>query len=133
MKYVALLLFLAFNSMTFSQETPPEEVQMDTFQEDIPSEPEFPGGTTAMMEFIAKNTRYPQSAMLNNEQGRVFVQFVVEKDGSITNAEIMRGVSEALDKEAMRVVQSMPNWIPGESNGKKVRTRQIIPISFRLD
>lgn len=95
-------------------------------------EPSFPGGTEAMIKWIQANVVYPQSAMDKNEEGMVFVKFVVNRDGSIEQVSIRKGVSEALDKEAMRVVKSMPNWTPGVEDGKPVRVNFTIPISFRL-
>lgn len=95
-------------------------------------EPSFPGGTEAMIKWIQANVVYPQSAMDKNEQGMVFVKFVVNRDGSIEQVSIRKGVSEALDKEAMRVVKSMQNWTPGVEDGKPVRVNFTIPISFRL-
>lgn len=133
MKVTFTLIVLAFSSIVFGQQDPPVIESREVFQEDLPSDPEYPGGPTAMMKFIANNVQYPQSAIQNMEQGKVYVQLVIEKDGSVTNVEVMRGVSEAIDREALRVVNKMPNWKPGEVNGKKVRVRQIIPISFRLD
>jgi protein TonB len=95
-------------------------------------EPTFPGGEGAMMTWIQSNIEYPQLAVEMGEQGIVYVQFVVNKDGSIEQVKIMRGVSDALDDEAKRVVKKMPKWTPGEQAGKKVRVRYTLPIHFRL-
>lgn len=95
-------------------------------------EPTFPGGEGAMMTWIQENIEYPQIAVEMGEQGIVYVQFVVNKDGSIEQVKIMRGVSDALDDEAKRVVKKMPKWTPGEQAGKKVRVRYTLPIHFRL-
>lgn len=92
----------------------------------------FPGGAAEMQRWINANIQYPQTAIEMNEQGRVYLKFVVEPDGSISNVEVERGVSEDLDKEAKRVVRKMPNWVPGEAGGKKVRTRCRLPIIFQL-
>ena len=80
--------------------------------------PTYPGGNAELMAFLAKNIKYPTIAQENGTQGRVIVQFVVEKDGSIADARVARGVDPYLDKEALRVIQSMPRWIPGKQNGK---------------
>lgn len=106
-------------------------------KEDLPFqmldvEPQFPGGTEAMMEFISNNTKYPAIARDQGIQGRVFVTFVVEKDGSISNVEIIRGVHASLDKEAIRVMKSMPKWKPGEQAGKAVRSQMRLPFNFKL-
>ena len=90
-------------------------------------------GASAMMYFIMENVNYPQKSIEKNEQGRVFLAFVVEKDGSITNIKVEKGVSPALNNAAIKVVSSMPKWIPGESGGKKVRSRCRVPISFQLN
>ena len=89
-------------------------------------------GLSGMMLWINKNVRYPQTAIEMGEQGRVFISFVVEKDGSITNVKVIRGVSKDLDKEAKRVMRLMPKWTPGEMKGEIVRSIQRLPIQFRL-
>lgn len=98
----------------------------------VEQDPQFPGGTGELMKWIKANLVYPVVAQENGIQGRVTVGFVVEKDGSITDVKIDKGVDPALDKEAMRVVKAMPNWIPGQQNGQKVRVRYRVPITFRL-
>lgn len=92
----------------------------------------FPGGPAEMMKWINDNVVYPQTSIEMNEQGRVFLSFVVEKDGSITNVKVERGISIDLDREAKRVVRKMPKWIPGESAGRSVRARCRLPINFQL-
>jgi protein TonB len=94
--------------------------------------PEFPGGQGALFEYLTKNTRYPAVAEENGIQGRVIVTFVVERDGSITDVKVAKGVDPSLDKEAMRVVRSMPKWIPGKQNGTSVRVKFTVPVLFRL-
>ncbi|MBR5216678.1 MAG: energy transducer TonB [Bacteroidales bacterium] len=94
--------------------------------------PEFPGGAAKMMEFIQKNIKYPMMARESDIQGRVFVNFVVEPDGSITNVTVMRGIGGGCDEEALRVVQSMPNWKPGKQRGSAVRCSFTVPIIFKL-
>ena len=94
--------------------------------------PEYPGGTAAMFEFIQKNVKYPESAKEKGIEGRVFVQFVVEKDGSLNEITVLRGVSEDIDAEAIRVVKAMPNWKPGMTEGKTVRVQYVLPFNFKL-
>jgi protein TonB len=96
-------------------------------------EAQFPGGPAAMQKWINSNVQYPQTSIEMNEQGRVYLSFVVEPDGSISNITVERGVSGDLDKEAKRVVRNMPSWVPGEASGKKVRTRCRLPIIFTLE
>ena len=95
-------------------------------------EAEFIGGAQALMKYIQTNIQYPPTSIEMNEQGKVYLSFVVEPDGSISNVVVERGVSPDLDKEAKRVVRSMPNWKPGESKAKKSRTRCRLPINFQL-
>ena len=95
--------------------------------------PEFPGGMDEMMKYLSMNVRYPEAAKKAGLQGRVVVQFVVEADGSVSNAEVVRSVNEELDAEAVRVIEKMPKWKPGMQDGKAVRVRYNIPIAFRLN
>lgn len=92
----------------------------------------FPGGQNALLQWLGANIRYPSSAAEKNIQGRVILKFVVEKDGSISNIQVLRGVDADLDKEAVRVIRSMPKWQPGRNNGEVVRTYFTIPITFKL-
>ena len=106
-----------------------EENRIYTIAEE---QPQFPGGNTALMQWLQNNMRYPQSALDAGIGGRVIVQFVVEKDGSITNAEVLRGIDPALDNEALRLVRAMPKWTPAKNNGQPVRFRFNLPVMFRL-
>ncbi len=98
----------------------------------VEEQPEFPGGAEAMMAFLSENVKYPDIAKENGIQGRVVVNFVVEKDGSITEINIVRGVDPSLDMEAKRVIENMPKWKPGKQRGHEVRVRFTLPIDFRL-
>lgn len=92
----------------------------------------FPGGAVELKRWVSQNVTYPEISIELNEQGRVYVSFVVEKDGRVTNIKIERGVSKDLDDEAKRVIRNMPNWNPGESAGKRVRTKCSLPINFEI-
>jgi TonB family protein len=94
--------------------------------------PEFPGGMAEAMKFLAKNIKYPVAAQQAKIEGRVIVQFVIEKDGSVSDVKVMRGVNSELDAEAIRVVSMMPKWIPGKQRGKAVAVKYTMPIMFRL-
>lgn len=94
--------------------------------------PEFPGGPAKMLEYIQKNIKYPMMARESDIQGRVFVNFVVEPDGSISNVNVMRGIGGGCDEEAVRVVKSMPAWKPGKQRGSAVRCSFTVPIIFKL-
>lgn len=98
----------------------------------VDTAPEFPEGQQALMKFLSQNISYPEVAAQFGIQGRVIIQFVVDKDGSITNVRIARGVEQSLDLEAIRVVLTMPKWKPGLEEGEAVRTRFTLPIVFRL-
>ena len=106
-----------------------EETKIFTVVEQMPM---FPGGDGALMGYLRDNIHYPTVAAENGVQGRVVVGFVVERDGSITDVNILRGVDPSLDREAMRVVKSMPKWTPGKQNGSAVRVKYQVPVSFRL-
>ncbi len=108
----------------------PEEEQVFDFAEQMPS---FPGGQQELMAYLGKNIKYPTIAQEQGVQGRVIIQFVVETDGSITDVTVARGVDPYLDKEAVRVVKTMPKWIPGRQNGKPVRVKFTVPVLFRLN
>ena len=94
--------------------------------------PQYPGGPAALMQFLAQNIRYPEEAHKAGVQGRVIVSFVVETDGSISEAKAVKSVSSELDAEALRVINCMPNWIPGRQNGEAVRVKYVVPVTFRL-
>ena len=95
--------------------------------------PEFPGGQQALFDYLSANVQYPKIARENGIQGRSIVQFVVNKDGSISDVEIVRsGGDPSLDREAIRVIRSMPNWIPGRQGGKLIRVKYTVPVNFRL-
>lgn len=94
--------------------------------------PEFPGGNMAMMQYLSGNIKYPEEARDNNIQGRVVIQFVVEKDGSISDVKVVKSVHELLDSEALRCVSAMPAWTPGTQEGKPVRVSFTIPINFKF-
>jgi len=114
---------------TVREEKEEEEAQVFFIVEEMP---EFPGGEAALRRFIANSIKYPQIAQENGIQGRVYVQFVVDRDGSITNASVARGVDPSLDKEALRVVNSLPKWKPGLQRGKPVKVSYTVPINFVL-
>ena len=116
-----------------AQPEPPkhEEVENKVFTT-VEQMPSFPGGDAALMNWLRNNVRYPAVAEENGIQGRVVVSFVVERNGSITDVQVVKSVDPSLDKEASRVVKSMPNWIPGKQNGSAVRVKYNVPVTFRL-
>ncbi|RNC65894.1 energy transducer TonB [Proteiniphilum sp. X52] len=115
---------------------PPPKPKQEEVTEEIfvvvEEQPEFPGGNAAMMKFLSDNIRYPVIAQENGISGRVICNFVVERDGSITDVQVVRGVDPSLDREAIRVIQQMPKWKPGKQRGSAVRVRFTLPVVFRL-
>ena len=114
------------------QEKPKEEKKEQVFRH-VEQMPEFPGGQAALMKYINDNIRYPVMAIENGVQGRVTVQFVVTKDGSVGNVTVVRGVDRNLDEEAVRVCKTLPKFIPGKQNGQPVNVWFTLPVTFRLE
>ena len=114
-------------------EAPVEEEEEEVIFVVVESMPEFPGGQQALFKFLSENVKYPVIAQENGIQGRVICQFVVNKDGSIVDVEVVRSGGDAsLDKEAVRVIKSMPKWKPGKQRGKPVRVKYTVPVNFKL-
>lgn len=111
---------------------PPKHEEENKVFDIVEQQPMFPGGPAALMKYLSEHTKYPVVAQENGVQGRVTVQFVVEKDGSISDVHVLRGVDPSLDKEAVRVVKSLPRWTPGKQNGITVRVNYRVPVLFRL-
>jgi len=115
-----------------AQPEPPKHEEENKVYEVVEQQPSFPGGAGALNSWLRDNLRYPVVAQENGISGKVIVQFVVGKDGSISGAKVVRGVDPSLDKEALRVVGSMPKWTPGKQNGASVNVRYTLPVVFRL-
>jgi protein TonB len=124
--------FQAVAEQVVVKEPEPEPVKEEEIFVAVEQQPEFPGGTEALMKWLASNVRYPQMALENGISGRVIVKFVVEKDGSVSGVTLVRGVDKDLDREAIRVVKSMPKWQPGKNNGQAVRCYFNLPVNFKL-
>lgn len=146
---VSLILALAFTQVVSAQvlqdtsSAPmPPPVPVDSIQKADTAEkevfavvekmPEFPGGMSAMIKFLSDNINYPKAARKKGTEGLVIVQFVVSQTGKIENAKIVRKLGDGCDEEALRVVNSMPNWTPGEQRGKPVRVQYNLPIRFKI-
>jgi protein TonB len=139
MKYIVMILVSVLTITAWSQkgECVPENKEVETVDQDgitVVAEkmPSFPGGEAAMHQFIMGNVEYPTIDKNAGIQGRVYIKFVVELDGSITGIEILRGLSKTIDAECIRVVKKMPKWTPAETGGLKVRCYYTIPFTFRL-
>ena len=128
LKVVLMMLVLLFSFMTSTAQTKKNNMVFDV----VEVMPQYPGGQIAMMKYIMENMKYPKQAMKKGIQGRVAVSFIVEKDGSISDVKPILSVHPLLNKEAVRVVESMPKWTPGKQNGKPVRVRFNLPVMFKL-
>ena len=148
-KLAVILLFLFISNLTFAQ-----EIEVDPELEQAPSlitkndtlqitdsgevfvfvedQPSFPGGDKARIKYLQENIHYPEEAKEAGVQGTVFITFIVEKDGRITNVKVLRGLGGGLDEESVRVIKSMPIWEPGRQRGKAIRCQFIMPIRFML-
>ena len=140
-----MLLLLSLNLSSFGQDVPPpppieiestsdNDVEFEETIVDFPDvEASFRGGTEAMQKYISKNVRYPQYAVNNNIEGKVYISFVVKKNGAIKHIRVERGAHATLNKEAVRLIAAMPKWKPGQNKGEKVATRCRVPINFVLE
>ncbi len=124
--------FKAVQEAVVVKEPEPEKPKEDEVFVAVEQQAEFPGGMAALMKWLGNNIRYPEAAQQNDVQGRVIVKFIVEKDGSVTQAQIVKGVDKDLDKEALRVVGKMPKWQAGKNNGVPVRSYFTLPVNFKL-
>ena len=132
-KLFTLLLFTAAFSLAYAQQPASNNnANDDEIFSIVENEPEYPGGDEALYKFISKNIVYPKSAREKGIQGTVLVEFVVEKDGKLSNIKVIRSADPALDAEAVRVISKMPKWKPGTQRGKKVRSTFRLPINFQL-
>ena len=128
----------AITTEDIAESTPEEEPERPAPAEDndtyevVEEMPKYPGGTEAMMAFIGQHLQYPSVSIENGVQGRVVVQFVIEKDGTPTDFKVIRSVDPYLDKEAIRVLSLMPKWTPGRQRGVPVKVRYTVPVTFRL-
>ena len=128
LKVALMMLVLLFSFTTSMAQTKKNNMVYDV----VEVMPQFPGGQTAMLKYIMENIKYPKQIMEEGIQGRVTVRFIVEKDGSISDVKPILSVHPLLNKEAVRVVKSMPKWSPGKHNGKPVRVRFNLPVMFKL-
>ena len=110
----------------------PEDEVVDTPFLVVEERPSFPGGEQAFYTFISKNMEYPRSAVRRGAEGKVFLQFVVEKDGLLTDIQVIKGIDPACDAEAVRVLKESPHWNPGKQRGQAVRVQMVLPINFQL-
>lgn len=124
-----LAILFTINTTAMAQN---KKTSNDKVFEKVEDMPEFPGGEQAMMDFVGKNVQYPKEAMEKEISGRVLVGFIVEKDGSVNEVKIVRGIGGGCDEEAVRVVKAMPKWKPGKQDGKTVRVSYTMPFFFKM-
>ena len=126
-KLFLIVFFMAFVSVNaYSQ----SKEQDDAVYSTVSEQPSFPEGMQKMMKFISENRKYPAEAKAKDIHGKVIVAFVVERDGSLSDVKIRRGIGYGCDEEAIRLIKSMPKWTPGKQNGKAVRVSMMLPVSF---
>ena len=126
---VPLILLIVF-VVSCNTEVKNEQPDIFTVVEEMPS---FPGGDQAMTKYLVENIRYPEVAQKNGIQGSIFITFVVEEDGNLSDIKVLRGIGGGCDEEAVRVIESMPKWKPGKQRGKAVRVQFNMPIMFKLN
>lgn len=129
MRHLLLLVLMLLSSVTMTAQNDEQVALQDSILETMPS---YPGGQVALFQFLSKTIKYPVSAEEKKIQGRVIVGFYVEADGTITDVEVKKSVDPSLDEEAVRVVKSMPKWIPGKKDGVPVKIEYTLPVTFRL-
>lgn len=138
MKFRFLLLFIgiAIPSIFYAQDKQNGNAVQGTDAEyafeQVEVKPEFPNGNDGLVKYLSENIKYPKKALKNGVTGKVFVQFVIDKTGKVTNVVAVRGVDKSLDKEAVRVIKSMPKWKPGMKDGNPVKVKYTIPINFKF-
>ena len=140
MKRTLLILVLVASVMSLhaqQQHDPNSDIKIDSPDTNkvfvaVQQEPAFPGGKQKWADYLKENLKYPSQAKENSIQGRVFVQFVVERDGVISNPKVVRGIGSGCDEEAIRLMKASPKWDPGLQNGHAVRVQYMVPIDFRL-
>ena len=127
------VLFLTLGAQAQSVDNVNSNAAKESVYDQVEVKPEFPGGMPALVKYLQENIKYPSAALAEKAQGKAFVRFVVEKDGSITNTEIIKSTGNIyLDNEALRVASNMPKWKPGMQQGKPVRVFFMLPVSFKL-
>jgi protein TonB len=130
--FIIVLLLSAFLVKAKSNDAVKRQAADTVVFSTVEHEPEFPGGMKKFHKYLVKHLHYPDILAYTNVPGKVLIQFIVEKDGSVTHAKIVKSLEENLDKEALRVLSNSPKWKPGTQNGYKVRTYYTVPINFTI-
>lgn len=129
---VEVLERTVIQDLVFTANGEPDEEAVDEVFTVVENQPEFPGGLEAFYEFVGNEIKYPSAARRLGIEGKVFVQFVVDKTGDVTNIEVVRGIGAGCDEEAVRVMNMVPNFIPGKQRGRAVKVRMVVPIYFKM-
>jgi TonB family protein len=131
---IAVPLLATIGLMAACTETPVEAIQQEAEKVYKEAEvmPEFPGGMQELMSYMGSSIKYPEAAKAEGIEGKVFVQFVIDTQGKVTQVEVVKSVREDLDAEAVRVISEMPDWTPGSKGGKNVNVQMVLPISYKL-
>jgi protein TonB len=130
-RFLLLLSAILLTNMAFCQEEKKGSVDDEVFVV-VEEQAEFPGGLDSMYAYIQKNLKYPEKAKAEGIEGRVFVSFIIEKDGSISNVKILRGIGGGCEEAVVEMIKNMPKWKPGKQRGKPVRFQFTLPIKFEL-
>ncbi|MDA9262281.1 energy transducer TonB [bacterium] len=130
MKSIILIITLAFATLSFTFNKEVLGVNDNTIELKNYKKPQFPGGAKMLSQFLAKNISYPKEAVQKGIQGKVYAEFTINTDGTVSNARIYRGIGGGCDEETIRVIMSMPKWKPAEQNGKKIKVKQSLPVQF---
>ena len=135
-RLLLLLIGMVFPSLFYAQDRQNENAvqgkDAEYAFEQLEVKPEYPNGNEGLGKYLSENIKYPKKALKNGVSGKVFVQFVIDKTGKVTNVVAVRGVEKSLDKEAVRVIKSMPKWKPGMKDGQPVKVKYTIPINFKF-
>lgn len=130
-RFLLLLSAILLTNMAFCQEEKKGSVDDEVFVV-VEEQAEFPGGLDSMYAYIQKNLKYPEKAKAEGIEGRVFVSFIIEKDGSISNVKILRAIGGGCEEAVVEMIKNMPKWKPGKQRGKPVRFQFVLPIKFEL-
>jgi TonB family protein len=138
LKYALVVPVIAITTLAFNNKTETKSINIiqthdaDKVYDKVDKMPEFNGGKEGLMKYLMNEIKYPKQSQKDNVQGKVLIEFVVAKDGAIKDVKVLKSVDSMLDKEAARVISNMPNWTPGENEGKKVNVKLVLPIMFQL-
>jgi protein TonB len=133
MKKLLFILLFILPFAGYSQQLPEKDPSDENVFIAVETMPEFPGGTAAMMDYLSKSVKYPSDALAVKITGKVFVSFVINEKGKVTDVKVLRGIGTSCDKEAIRVVNEMPDWKPGVQNDEAVKVKYTLPIAFKLN